>query len=106
MCLGEYLSDEAVTCVNNVYTLVFKFNFLCDIFCINENVIIVSKYAHSYTLIRIHLRLDYLKFGLMNICAYNVAIISYALNCLFVAMQKENHLFEYGNVQFLAKLYL
>ena len=55
---------------------------------------------------RIHLQLNYLKFGLMNICAYNVAIISYALNCLFVAMQKENHLFEYGNVQFLAKLYL
>jgi len=47
-----------------------------------------------------------LNFGLMNICAYNVAIISYALNCPFVAMQKENHFFEYGNVQFLAKLYL
>ena len=55
---------------------------------------------------RIHLQLNYLKFGLMIICAFNVAIISYALNCLFVAMHKENHLFEYGNGQFSAKLYL
>ena len=55
---------------------------------------------------RIHFQLNSLKFDLMNIYAYSVAIISYALNRLFVAMYKENHLFEYGDEQFLANLYL
>ena len=123
MCLGEYLNDEAIICVNNVYTLFFKLNFLHDIFAslkmsiLFPNTPIRIQFSFSIQVLRIllsqlqfsirlHLQLNHLKFGLIDIYAYNVAIIPYALSCLLVAMHKENHLFEYGNVQFLAKVYL